>query len=236
MKIIKFLLLTVLLMGLSISISSAATRTTDGITLTYPDVMTDCNPTFNFLTTGVDPTWEVRYEIFRDGGGELILIGSGTTYGDLDLSFTPEPLLPGESRYYAIFIGVFGPDVPIKMGAKWMVNCDEPCCGGQGCTPGFWKNHPEVWPIDTSILFDAIFGRDAHPTLTMLEAMDLRGGGLNALSRHAAAAYLNAISPDVDFDLTAEQVIAMFQVAFDSGNYSDARTEFESLNEQGCPF
>ena len=109
--------------------------------------------------------------------------------------------------------------------------------GGEGCTPGFWRNHSDVWPIPTDTDFDTTFGRDAFdPDITMLEAVDLRGGGLNALSRHAAAAYLNVVSPVVSYDLTAAEVIAAFQAAFDSGDYNTTKNMFEALNELGCPY
>src|SRR5688572_4312175 len=58
------------------------------------------------------------------------------------------------------------------------------------------------------------------------------------MPRHAVAALLNASSPDVDpvpaFDTTAE-VIAAFQAAFDSGDFSTTKDLFETSNESGCP-
>jgi hypothetical protein len=68
----------------------------------------------------------------------------------------------------------------------------------------------------------------------MLEALKLRGGGLNALARHAAAALLNALSPDVNYDLSPTQVIALFCLSADNGTEA-AKDQFERLNELGCP-
>ena len=67
--------------------------------------------------------------------------------------------------------------------------------------------------------FEAVFGRDAFSgSPTLLNVLGFGGGGLNALSRHAVAALLNAshpyVNPDNKVDTTAE-VIALWQSAFD---------------------
>ncbi len=71
--------------------------------------------------------------------------------------------------------------------------------------------------------------------VTLAEALDLNGGGVNALLRHAVAALLNASSTGVDFDLTVAQVIAATNAALASGNYEAQKDIFAALNEQGCP-
>ena len=241
-KKMRFIIYALLLLALAMTplLAFAGTDSNGGITLNYPDNMTTCNPTFKFTTTGVDPKWEVWWDIFQSDNGVLVKIASGTTTGNLDVTFTPAPLASGESEVYAIFVAVFvpGQERPTKLSGQWRVDCEKPPQdGGEGCTPGFWKNHPDVWPIPLDTDFDGTFGRDAFdPDITFDEAVDLRGGQLNALSRHAAAAYLNAVSPVVNYDMTADQVIAAFQAAFDSGDYNTTKNMFEALNEQGCPF
>jgi hypothetical protein len=117
----------------------------------------------------------------------------------------------------------------------------------EGCTPGFWRSHLADWaptgfrplPPDVS-RFEAIFERDAFigdPTL--LEVLGFGGGGLNALSRHAGTALLNAAHPDIHPDAaldTVEEVIALWQEAFD-GERDIEKTKdiFEASNEAGCP-
>lgn len=218
----------------------AGTDTGGGITLTFPDNVIDCNPTFKIATTGVDPSWPVQWDLFRSDAGVLVKIGGGSTSGNLDVSFTPAPLNSGDSQVYAVFVAVFvpGQSTPTKLSGQWRVDCEkEPPGGGEGCTPGFWKNHPEVWAIPTNTNFDGVFGRNAfNPDITMLAAVNLNGGHLNALSRHAAAAYLNALSPVVNYNLTPAQVVAAFQAAFDSGDYNTTKNMFEALNESGCPY
>jgi hypothetical protein len=115
---------------------------------------------------------------------------------------------------------------------------DPPPPGGEGCTPGYWKNHTSSWagtgyaPGDD---FDATFGVNFfNPDITLLQAAGQGGGGKNALARHAVAALLNAAS-SVQYDLTEAQVIALVQAAAASGNYESAKNTLEGFNEQGCP-
>ncbi len=49
------------------------------------------------------------------------------------------------------------------------------------------------------------------------------------------AALLNASHPDVSYDLTAAEVIAIVQAAHDSGDFDSAKNMFQGFNEQFCP-
>lgn len=109
----------------------------------------------------------------------------------------------------------------------------------EGCSTGFWKqpHHFDAWPApyqpDTS--FEASFERDVPNDPTLLEALELRGGSLNALMRHSAAALLNAASPDIHYAYSVDEVVTGFQGAFDSGDYEATKDAFEAANEAGCP-
>ena len=110
--------------------------------------------------------------------------------------------------------------------------------GGEGCTPGFWKTHTDEWPApyEPSTLFEDVFGESPlDDDLTLLQALNLGGGGLNALARAAVAALLNAASDEIDFEFTVEEVIAMFQEAIETGNIEDVKDEFDRENNRGCP-
>ena len=118
--------------------------------------------------------------------------------------------------------------------------------GGEGCTPGFWKQpqHFDSWvgfsPDDS---FEDVFGVDVTLRVanqdvddpTLLQALQAQGGGVNALARHAVAALLNASNPDVDSDFTTAQVIALVQAAVASGDFETAKNLLAAANEQGCP-
>src|SRR4030095_13123990 len=82
------------------------------------------------------------------------------------------------------------------------------CTTGEGCTPGFWKTHPEVWDgiapdgvnagFITTTSFWTYFnipqGQCNLPDapLTMLGAVSLGGGGCKAVARQGVAALLSA--------------------------------------------
>lgn len=108
--------------------------------------------------------------------------------------------------------------------------------GGEGCTPGYWKqpHHYDSWTtyLPTQ-LFGSVFA-NAFPGMTLAKVAAQGGGGLKALGRHTVAALLNAASPDVDYPLTTAQVISKFNAAFSSGLYEATKNEFAGLNERNC--
>lgn len=121
--------------------------------------------------------------------------------------------------------------------------------GGEGCTPGYWKQrqHFDSWPAayETDDTFGSVFTScGAGDNLqnpesgsicgkTLLEALKLRGGGLNALGRHAVAALLS--SSTVSYDLTPGEVIAMVNSALEANAYSSTKNTLAGFNQQNCP-
>ena len=109
--------------------------------------------------------------------------------------------------------------------------------GTEGLTPGFWKQpqHFCSWvdfrPMDS---YEAVFGVDAPCRPTLLDALRARGGGVNALLRHSAAALLNAANPNIDCAFTQAQTVAMVQNAFLTGRYEQAKNQFEAENEKSA--
>jgi hypothetical protein len=103
--------------------------------------------------------------------------------------------------------------------------------GGEGCTPGFWRNHLTWWattPYSPSDKVNATFGcdlvSDDNLSLgTVIAAPQTYG----ALAFHAIAALLNSTCPDVDFGLSADEVKDLAC----AGDKSSLSTE----NEKGCP-
>jgi cysteine-rich repeat protein len=122
--------------------------------------------------------------------------------------------------------------------------------GGEGCTPGYWKQeqHFDDWtgnsPGDS---FSSVFERTItirwsetgkpqpveDPTL--LQALEANGGGINALARHSVAALLNAANPDVEYFYSTDEIIQMFQGAYDDDEFEDTKDMFKEENESGCP-
>lgn len=110
--------------------------------------------------------------------------------------------------------------------------------GGEGCTPGYWKqtHHFGNWsaPYTPTTLFADVFD-DAFPGKTLLDVLGEGGGGLKALGRHTVAALLNSASGGVAYNVTTGNVISSFNAAFASGEYEAQKNLFEGFNEQGCP-
>jgi|SRR3954451_3017076 hypothetical protein len=98
--------------------------------------------------------------------------------------------------------------------------------GFHGCTPGYWKQtqHFFAWgSIPRTQSYNQTFGvtqaKSGVPnTFSLLDALSTGGGGLAALGRQAAAAYLNSQRPGMNFPYTTAQVIAMVKSAINSGN------------------
>ncbi|MDM8000358.1 MAG: hypothetical protein QUS33_10235 [Dehalococcoidia bacterium] len=127
--------------------------------------------------------------------------------------------------------------------------------GGEGCTPGFWKNNWKKWqgvepgnawtnPYDGGDRFSDVFGRiitvrsGGRSTIsdpTLFQALNSTGGGIDALARHGVAALLNAASPDIDYAFSVGDVIARVQAAIDSGDYETTKDILAAQNEAGCP-
>jgi hypothetical protein len=108
------------------------------------------------------------------------------------------------------------------------LECDSP--GGEGCSPGYWKKHLEDWPstgYSPDYDFDTTFGVDLFsPDITLGEAVNAKGGGVQRLARHGTAALLSAVHPDVDYPFTEAEVIALVQ----AGNVDPLAV----ANELGC--
>jgi len=116
--------------------------------------------------------------------------------------------------------------------------------GGEGCTPGYWKNHTGLksqtnqWPptgYGQGDSYDATFGVTSNYGGTLLQALNRGGGGEIALGRHAVAALLNSTHPDVSYDLSAAEVIAAVQAAYAGGDFEGVKNMLAWYNEQGCP-
>jgi hypothetical protein len=107
--------------------------------------------------------------------------------------------------------------------------------GDDGCTPGYWKNHTSSWSgYSPNDLFNTVFGVDYNPTLTLLGATQLDGGGFAALARHASAALLNAAHDDVNYGMPESEVIALVQEAFGTNDPEPTKDLFDELNNAGC--
>jgi hypothetical protein len=164
--------------------------------------------------------------------------------GENELDRAPRP---GLSRREALkrgaIIGGLTWSVPVlqSISAPSFAQASPPP-GAEGCTPGFWKQpqHLSAWGptgFSPSADFDLTFGVNLFtPNITLLEALGLNGGGVNALARHAVAALLNASHPNIDYPMTAAQVIAAVQAAaLNPSLVESTKDQFDAANNLGCP-
>jgi hypothetical protein len=124
---------------------------------------------------------------------------------------------------------------------------------GEGCTPGFWKNHPDAWAgtgFSTGQTLGSVFDDTVGDTnlgtlanVTLLDALSFQGGSTvteakQILLRAAVAALLNSASPDVDFSIATADVIADVNAALASNDRDtilDLAAELDAANNAGCP-
>jgi hypothetical protein len=121
--------------------------------------------------------------------------------------------------------------------------------GGEGCTPGYWKNHLEAWAVtgfSPNQALSTVFSPTGLGTLgssTLLQALNFGGGSTltakkQILLRIAVASLLNSAHPGVDFSLTAAQVISQVNAALESNNATTIETlknQLDTANNSGCP-
>jgi hypothetical protein len=117
--------------------------------------------------------------------------------------------------------------------------------GGEGCTPGFWKQpqHFDSWPVPiTTTLAAAGFTDTGLPAgTTLLEALSFQGGptlqdAKNILLRQAAAAYLNSLA--IDYPLTTAEVLDLVNDALASDDRATilaVAATLDANNNLGCP-
>jgi len=80
-----------------------------------------------------------------------------------------------------------------------------------GCTPEFWKDNLELWiilDVNYNDDFDETFGSDYfEPDITLKEAINQEGPGMNHLARSGVAAYLDSIvNQYADVEILREMV------------------------------
>ncbi|MFC1932519.1 hypothetical protein ACFLXU_02670, partial [Chloroflexota bacterium] len=106
----------------------------------------------------------------------------------------------------------------------------------------YWKNHLDAWesytPTDD---FDTTFGIDVFdPDITLEDALNLNGGKVNALARHAVAGLLNAAHSDISYCYgTPAGVIGAVQSAIASGEkdvVEAKKDELDECNNYGVPW
>ncbi|MHA6281509.1 Ig-like domain-containing protein [Salinimicrobium sp. CAU 1759] len=131
----------------------------------------------------------------------------------------------------------------------------EPICDEEACTLGYWKNHTNRWcregddqdrnnPFiyETCDLYGEIFGidfsaygYDVYEGLTLLQALNQEGGGVNNLLRQSVAALLNICADEISYPYSGNLIEAV-QDAFENGTEGELASELDMINNMyPCP-
>lgn len=215
----------VLLLSLLPVSALAASKTVNGITFSYPDPFASCNPSSMISWSGTGgQTVNYYFYLYDQTTNYMIALGSGTAVGDGSANFKYPATIGGTMTFVAtIHVGT------TKISGQWTVTCKPPT-GGQGCTPGYWKNHLEDWPptgYSPADIFNAVFGVSYFGSSYDLgDAINQGGGGVRRLARHGTAALLNAAHPNVNYPYSVAQVIAWVRAG--------VADPLAQANELGC--
>jgi hypothetical protein len=207
--------------------------------------------TFNFKKFG---TGKVTVESLVLGDveqveatGKVKLYGNGALLAEVPIPVT------GDGNFTTLPIGVSGVQF-IKVILKGSVavdnikvKVDQPP-GDDGCTPGYWKNHPDAWAAtgySMSQTVEEVFDVPDKFNLdnkTLLQALKFKGGpykigAARILLRHATAAVLNASHPDVDYPLNSTSIINKVNSALTGsrGEMLSLKRQLDFFNNLGCP-
>ncbi|TDH21407.1 HYR domain-containing protein [Segetibacter sp. 3557_3] len=122
-------------------------------------------------------------------------------------------------------------------------------CPTEGCTPGYWKNHPEAWvrtAYTTGQTLESVFNVPNNyglDNVTLVDALDGGGGpgvvgAANTLLRAAVAALLNASHSGVNYPRSTTDIINAVNAALSSGDRQTMLNLAGALdrdNNLGCP-
>ena len=123
---------------------------------------------------------------------------------------------------------------------------------GEGCTPGYWKNHPGAWeenkPSDTlgsEFTFPAeLSGLESK---TFMQALKFGGGttvldAAKLLMKAAVASFLNAANDDIKFPyrrygnpFDIQQKVNEALASLDRETMLELKDHLDGLNNEGCP-
>jgi hypothetical protein len=185
--------------------------------------------------------------------GPYITNGSGMVFVTVNSS-----VVGNATVHASATVNVGGIDIDVATngyGAYYVSNVKEWIGGGEGCTPGFWKNNADkkgavAWGptgYSPSDKFSSVFGvvivvgaggKKTITDPTLLQALGATGGGVNALARHGVAALLNSAHPGINYDMGEQDVIDLVHDALvspDPGAIGAAHIILADYNEAGCP-
>ena len=216
------------------------------------------------VTGGNSPTGTVTFALYGPGdtsctGTNLVAGHSGfanvalTGGSATSAGFTTTQV--GTYNWTASYSGDSNNNPAVSACGTEQVTVTKPL-GGQGCTPGFWKNpkHFSLWTnytptqlVGSVFSVPAVFPDGSSGTslsgATLADGLAFQGGStLNGASqillRAAIAGLLNSTNAGVAYPFTTAQIISNVNTALNSGDrtqITNLAAQIDNANNGGCP-
>ena len=247
----------------------------DGLDLAYanfePPLDTTVAQTFNFTSAGFSRSGTLGVLAGSVSGPDLSGVRGNVITGTFDTGQTfsfVNPLQSGEGDEFdaknlpisvpagasSLTVQALSEGGSLPASFAWIVGTvaieepPPPPPGGQGCTPGYWKNHLDAWGpagFSPNQALSTVFSQAGLGTLasdSLLAALKYKGGSTltakkQILLRAAVASVLNAGHPGVSFGSTPAQIISAVNAALESNDETKIlalATELDDRNNAGC--
>lgn len=222
--------------ALGVATESGTTEYTGAATLAEGDIVVTA---IDFCVNVTDVELALNETVCADA--MLPAVFSGT------LTYGPEGLVCGEN-IVTNTATIIEQDSQETATSTATVTIVVECEAFAGCTPGFWKNHPEAWqgfdPDQTLASAGFVFPASLSDfgEVTLMEALQGGGGkglegGATILLRAAVASLLNADHDGVNFEMTEAEIITAVNAALateDRDALLALASELDGLNNTGC--
>jgi hypothetical protein len=140
----------------------------------------------SFTGTPTLNTFGGQYTTFTLGPNETIRVEIGDLQDESGVSGTRGELEDGVRFYFAAFAN----DVNGNADSDLSVIVTDETTASTNCTytPGYWKNHPDAWPVTSLTLGTVVYTK---AQLIQILEEDVNGNGLISLAHQLIAAKLN---------------------------------------------
>jgi len=216
-----------------------------GPTLTVGDPVT-----WTYVVTNTGPVTLSNVAVVDDQEGAVTCPKTTLAPGESMTCMLSGTVVEGQYANLAVVTGQGPQGDPATDSDPSHYYAETPPIGGQGCTPGYWKNHTDSWPPtgyspaqSVQSVFSEAAAYPSEGAASLVQALDFNGGsgvegGVRNLLRAAVAALLDASHPGVDYPETAATVISDVDAALASGDRDtmlSLASHLDGQNNLGCP-
>ncbi len=152
----------------------------------WPDYMAPGICWASFVGQPTLNTFDGQYTTFQLGPNESIVIEIGDLADESDVTGTLDELEYGTEYYFCAFAN----DGNGERGSALSITTESQTTLSTNCTytQGYWKNHPEAWPVSSLTLGSVVY---TQQQLLNILGQPVQGNGLISLAHQLIAAKLN---------------------------------------------